>query len=189
MCFASVRLGMYDSVKGVYQSVLHENPEGLQIGTRVLAGLTTGGMAVMLAQPTDVVKVRFQAQKKTSALSKPRYTSTIQAYRSIGREEGIRGLWKGALPNIGRNGIVNVSEIVCYDIIKDCLMQYANMKDNIQCHFTAAVIAGLCTTVAASPIDVVKTRFMNSSKGQYSGAIDCAIQMGKQEGVSAFYKG
>lgn len=23
MCFASVRLGMYDSVKGVYQSVLH----------------------------------------------------------------------------------------------------------------------------------------------------------------------
>lgn len=155
----------------------------------MLAGLTTGGLAVMLAQPTDVVKVRFQAQKKTSALSKPRYTSTIQAYKVIGREEGVRGLWKGALPNIGRNGIVNVSEIVCYDIIKDCLMQYANMKDNIQCHFTAAVIAGLCTTVAASPIDVVKTRFMNSGKGQYSGAIDCAIQMGRQEGVKAFYKG
>lgn len=60
----------------------------------------------------------------------------------IGREEGVRGLWKGATPNIFRNSIVNVSEIVCYDIVKDCLMQYLLMKDNIQCHFSAAVIAG-----------------------------------------------
>ncbi|XP_059620581.1 mitochondrial uncoupling protein 2-like, partial [Phlebotomus argentipes] len=67
MAFASVRLGCYDTVKLLYQGVLHENPEGLQIFTRVLAGLTTGGMAVMLAQPTDVVKVRFQAQNRTTA--------------------------------------------------------------------------------------------------------------------------
>lgn len=66
----------------------------------------------------------------------------MQAYRTIGREEGVRGLWKGAIPNIFRNSIVNVSEIVCYDIVKDCLIQYANMKDNILCHFTGAVIAG-----------------------------------------------
>lgn len=66
----------------------------------------------------------------------------FQAYRTIGREEGVRGLWKGALPNIFRNSIVNVSEIVCYDIVKDCLMKYLLMKDNIQCHFSAAVIAG-----------------------------------------------
>lgn len=64
MCFASVRLGMYDSVKMLYQKILKERPDGLQIFTRILAGLTTGGMAVVLAQPTDVVKVRFQAQKR-----------------------------------------------------------------------------------------------------------------------------
>jgi len=184
MCFASVRLGMYDSVKTVYQSILNERPDSLQIFTRILAGLTTGGMAVMLAQPTDVVKIRFQAGS-----SKKLYNSTIQAYRSIGREEGVKGLWKGAMPNIGRNAVVNVSEIVCYDIIKDCLLHYANMQDNIKCHFTAAVIAGFVTTVAASPIDVVKTRYMNSPKGKYTGAIDCAIRMANQEGLTAFYKG
>lgn len=66
-----------------------------------------------------------------------------QAYRTIGREEGIRGLWKGAVPNIFRNSIVNVAEIVCYDIVKDCFMKYLLMKDNIQCHFSSAVVAGL----------------------------------------------
>lgn len=143
MCFASVRLGLYDSVKAVYSGILNENPQGMQICTRVLAGLTTGGMAVILAQPTDVVKVRFQAQRKEVGPSaKPRYKSTFAAYRTIGRTEGMPGLWKGAMPNIGRNAVVNVSEIVCYDIVKECLLNYAKMKDNIVCHFTAACIAG-----------------------------------------------
>ncbi|GAB0090148.1 mitochondrial uncoupling protein 2 [Sergentomyia squamirostris] len=190
MAFSSVRLGMYDSVKTVYQGVLHENPEGLQIFTRVLAGLTTGGVAVMLAQPTDVVKVRFQAQNRTTASpNSVRYRNTITAYRTIGREEGVRGLWKGCIPNMGRNAIINVAEIVCYDIIKDCLLKYTPLEDNIKCHFSAAVIAGFAATVAASPIDVVKTRFMNSKPGLYRGAIDCAIQMGRSEGPTAFYKG
>lgn len=189
MCFASVRLGLYDSVKVVYQDVLNENPQGLQIFSRILAGLTTGGMAVILAQPTDVVKVRFQAERKVGTTIKPRYASTLDAYRTIGRTEGAAGLWKGAMSNIGRNAVVNVSEIVCYDIVKDCLLDFAKMNDNIYCHFTAAIIAGFATTVAASPIDVVKTRYMNSPKGQYSGALDCAIRMYRQEGFNAFYKG
>lgn len=66
------------------------------LGTRLLAGCTTGAMAVAFAQPTDVVKVRFQAQVRLleSATGK-RYSSTTQAYRTIVRDEGLRGLWKG----------------------------------------------------------------------------------------------
>lgn len=141
MCFASVRLGTYDSVKEMYQRIFNERPDSLQLITRISAGLTTGGLAVVVGQPTDVVKVRFQAAKKEVG-GKPRYTSTLAAYKSIGREEGIRGLWKGAMPNIGRNAVVNVAEIVCYDVVKGCLLTYGQMRDNIYCHFTAAVIAG-----------------------------------------------
>lgn len=61
--------------------------------------------------------------------------------------------------------------------------------DNLPCHFTAAFGAGFCTTVVASPVDVVKTRFMNSTSAQYSSAVNCALTMLRQEGPSAFYKG
>lgn len=61
--------------------------------------------------------------------------------------------------------------------------------DNLPCHFTAAFGAGFCTTVVASPVDVVKTRFMNSTSGQYSSAVNCALTMLRQEGPTAFYKG
>lgn len=66
------------------------------IGSRLLAGCTTGAMAVAVAQPTDVVKVRFQAQARSPGNAR-RYCGTIDAYKTIAKEEGVRGLWKGTI--------------------------------------------------------------------------------------------
>ncbi|GAA6225788.1 mitochondrial uncoupling protein 2-like [Lates japonicus] len=186
MSFASVRIGLYDTMKQVYT----RGSENTGIGARLLAGCTTGAMAVTFAQPTDVVKVRFQAQVRLpESGSVKRYSSTIEAYKTIARDEGVKGLWKGCLPNIARNAIVNCSELVTYDIIKELILKYNLMTDNMPCHFTAAFAAGFCTTIVASPVDVVKTRFMNSVPGQYSGAMNCALTMLIKEGPTAFYKG
>lgn len=68
----------------------------MQVGTRIAAGLTTGGLAVLIAQPTDVVKVRFQAQQNGKGA---RYKSTMQAYKVIAKDEGARGLWRGIYDN------------------------------------------------------------------------------------------
>nr|XP_033804558.1 mitochondrial uncoupling protein 2-like [Geotrypetes seraphini] len=184
MSFASVRIGLYDSVKQFYT----KGSEHAGIGSRLLAGCTTGAMAVAIAQPTDVVKVRFQAQANTCSSSR-RYKGTMEAYKTIAKEEGVRGLWKGTAPNITRNAIVNCTELVTYDLIKDMLLKSNLMTDNLPCHFTSAFSAGFCTTVIASPVDVVKTRYMNSAPGQYRSALNCALTMFRKEGPLAFYKG
>lgn len=95
----------------------------------------------------------------------------------------------GTFPNVSRNAIVNVAEIVCYDVIKEKILSSGLLHDGIPCHFSAAVAAGLCTTVASSPVDVVKTRYMNSAPGEYKGAIDVAVRMFMNEGPMAFYRG
>ncbi|KAI1903197.1 hypothetical protein AGOR_G00024730 [Albula goreensis] len=184
MSFASVRIGLYDSMKQFYT----RGSENASIVSRLMAGCTTGAMAVAFAQPTDVVKVRFQAQVRLADGAK-RYNGTMDAYRTIARDEGVRGLWKGCLPNITRNAIVNCAELVTYDIIKELILKHDLMTDNLPCHFTAAFSAGFCTTIVASPVDVVKTRFMNSTAGQYRSAMNCAIIMLTKEGPAAFYKG
>lgn len=183
MSFASVRIGLYDSVKQFYT----KGSDNAGIGSRLLAGCTTGAMAVVVAQPTDVVKVRFQAQARVE--SGRRYQGTLDAYKTIAKEEGVKGLWKGISPNIARNAIVNCTELVTYDIIKDTLLKHNLMTDNLPCHFTSAFGAGFCTTLIASPVDVVKTRYMNSVPGQYGSAISCALTMLRKEGPVAFYKG
>lgn len=193
MCFASIRIGLYEPLKNFYQQLIDGDKRAatgsLNIGARVAAGLTSGGLAVLFAQPTDVVKVRFQASIATSPGQAKRYKSTFAAYKSIAMTEGVRGLWRGTFPNVSRNAIVNVAEIVCYDVIKDTFLYYHVMEDGIPLHFSSAVVAGFCATLVASPVDVVKTRYMNSPRGQYKGAIDCGVRMCMAEGFKAFYKG
>lgn len=120
LCFASIRIGLYDNVKNFYTGgkdskwLLSCNflrlicsyisslvfpgppPPDPSVLIRILAGCTTGAMAVSFAQPTDVVKVRFQAQMNLDGVAR-RYNGTMQAYKHIFQNEGIRGLWKGAI--------------------------------------------------------------------------------------------
>ncbi|NXH10197.1 UCP3 protein, partial [Bucco capensis] len=185
MSFASIRIGLYDSVKQLYTP---KGAESTGLWARVLAGCTTGAVAVACAQPTDVVKVRFQASAALPDTAR-RYRGTLDAYRSIARDEGVRGLWRGTLPNIARNAIVNCGELVTYDLIKDTLLRAQLMTDSVPCHFVAAFGAGFCATVVASPVDVVKTRYMNASPGQYQNLLSCILALLMQDGLRGFYKG
>lgn len=186
MCFASIRIGSYDVFRDYYTKLFKSNSQKPTFLSRMAAGITTGALAIMIAQPTDVVKVRMQAQRPGVPA---RYSGTINAYRTIAVTEGVKGLWKGMVPNIARNVVVNCSELVTYDIIKDFILSRNLLTDNLPCHFVAAFGAGFCATVIASPVDVVKTRYMNSSKGQYKGVLDSAMKMYQEGGPIAFYKG
>ena len=61
---------------------------------RIAAGITTGTLAILSAQPTDVVKVRMQAEMKKRG-EKPRYKGVVNAYVTIAKTEGMNGLYKG----------------------------------------------------------------------------------------------
>ncbi|NXJ08455.1 UCP3 protein, partial [Odontophorus gujanensis] len=210
MSFASIRIGLYDSVKQLYTP---KGAESTGLLARLLAGCTTGAVAVTCAQPTDVVKVRFQALGALPE-SNRRYSGTVDAYRTIAREEGVRGLWRGTLPNIARNAIINCGELVTYDLIKDTLLRAQLMTgeggtgdtpprpiplpksltpilplDNVPCHFVAAFGAGFCATLVASPVDVVKTRYMNAGPGQYRNVPSCLLALLLHDGIAGLYKG
>ena len=63
---------------------------------RIAAGITTGTLAIFSAQPTDVVKVRMQAEVKKQG-EKSRYKGVVDAYVTIAKTEGFQGLYKGTL--------------------------------------------------------------------------------------------
>ena len=82
------------------QSVISEIPQNFNIlaspnhtnfHIRILAGITSGALAITCFQPTDVVKTRLQAQTS----GKKRYRGAVHAYMTIATQERITGLWKG----------------------------------------------------------------------------------------------
>ncbi|XP_042789854.1 mitochondrial brown fat uncoupling protein 1 isoform X3 [Panthera tigris] len=106
---------------------------------------------------------------------------TVQEFFSAGKER--------TTPNLTRNVIINCTELVTYDLMKEALVKNKLLADDLPCHFVSALIAGFCTTVLSSPVDVVKTRFVNSPPGQYTSVPNCAITMLTKEGPLAFFKG
>eukprot|EP00882_Tetradesmus_deserticola_P016352 GHRQ01017460.1.p1 GENE.GHRQ01017460.1~~GHRQ01017460.1.p1 ORF type:complete len:135 (+),score=54.40 GHRQ01017460.1:1378-1782(+) len=87
---------------------------------KIASGLATGAIAITVASPTDLVKVRMQSEGKKSPGQAKKYPNAFKAYGIIRREEGMLGLWKGLGPNIARNAIINAAELASYDQIKVC---------------------------------------------------------------------
>ena len=59
--FAGLRIGLYIPVRNLLCGELKpgQNPTLIQ---KISAGMITGGIAITFANPTDVVKIRLQAQ-------------------------------------------------------------------------------------------------------------------------------
>ena len=102
MAFSAIRIGLYDTVKVRYMEVLGVREDDMMemLGVRVMAGVSTGVVAILVAQPTDVVKVRLQAGGRA------RYPGGVmEAYTTILAREGLPGLYRGMGPNIARQRV------------------------------------------------------------------------------------
>ena len=83
MVFASLRIGLYEPVKQMYVGKDHVGP--ISVFYRIAAALTTGAIGISIANPTDVVKIRFQAEGR-KAEHERRYKTVTEAYSKIIKE-------------------------------------------------------------------------------------------------------
>lgn len=164
---------------------------------KMLSGVISGGLASAVCNPTDVVKVRMQADGMNAvAGSKPRYRGVLHAFSDIYTNEGFRGLYKGVSPTVQRAAVVASVELASYDECKELLVKHLNMPPTgVSTHFAASIMAGFLVTIASSPLDVIKSRVMNQpvdSNGRgvrYSSTIDCFRKSVAAEGVLSLWKG
>nr|BAI49703.1 uncoupling protein [Lysichiton camtschatcensis] len=183
--FGGLRIGLYEPVKSFY---VGDNFVGdIPLSKKILAGLTTGALAIIVANPTDLVKVRLQAEGKLPPGVPRRYSGALNAYSTIAKKEGLGALWTGLGPNIARNAIINAAELASYDQVKQTILKLPGFSDNIFTHLLAGLGAGFVAVCIGSPVDVMKSRMMGDSA--YKSTFDCFIKTLKNDGPLAFYKG
>uniref|UniRef100_A0A8C5WQ48 Uncharacterized protein n=1 Tax=Laticauda laticaudata TaxID=8630 RepID=A0A8C5WQ48_LATLA len=172
MSFASVRIGLYDSVKDLY------TPKGSErkyqhIHPSFLAGCTTGAMAVTCAQPTDVVKVRFQAHIQLVGRSTEVHTRDrgwpIEQLLPGKKESEAFGKVPVLFPNRCHRPEVFRHSLVASPTF---LLAVATLLLAVRCRFVRSTVA---VFPRCSRCDVVKTR--------------CMVTMVVKEGPNAFFKG
>jgi hypothetical protein len=169
---------------------LTKDPNNVSFGARLLAGGTAGGAAIFVFNWAEVIKVKIQASKER--------LKVVPVAKDIFKSAGILGFWAGVRPNIARTFIVNAAELGSYDQIKTEIF-IPLVGNNPLAHIGASGMAGVISALVSTPVDVVKTRWMNevgkATSGQAQnvsrggGMFVRGIRIFREEGVSALYSG
>jgi len=158
-----------------------------------LSGSIAGIVQVLLGQPFDIVKVRMQTQGDA-------YKSPIDCAKSILKNEGLTGFYKGTLsPLIGISFCVAI-QFGSNEIAKN---YFANrnkkLKNNssleIKDYILCGMFAGACNSIVISPVELfriqmqVQTKALDGAPAKYSGTADCARKIYSQFGMRGVYQG
>lgn len=67
-----------------------------------ISGATSGSVAAVATHPFDLIKTRLQVQTKSSNRHSGKGSRTISALRSIVRDEGWQGMFRGLSPRVAK---------------------------------------------------------------------------------------
>ncbi|CAH1739025.1 hypothetical protein AGLY_006979 [Aphis glycines] len=192
--YSGIRIVSYETMR---DKLLLKNEDGsFPIWKSAISGVMSGVIAQYFASPADLIKVQIQMEGKRRLMGEPaRVLSAAHAFKKIVSESGVRGLWKGSIPNVQRAALVNLGDLTTYDTAKQIIMHKTGLPDSHLLHCLSSICAGLVAATLGTPADVVKTRVMNQPTDKngigliYKGSLDCLFKTIENEGFFALYKG
>ncbi|RGB30753.1 mitochondrial carrier domain-containing protein [Rhizophagus diaphanus] len=154
---------------------------------------TAGGIAgtseILVMYPLDVVKTRFQLQ--VSGAGGEAYTSIMDCFKKIIKNEGFSRLYRGILPPIlveAPKRAIKFSANEQYSTLFKKI--YGKDKMNQSLSIQAGISAGCTEAVVIVPFELVKIRLQDKGNaGKYKGTFDAITKIIKHEGPLALYNG
>uniref|UniRef100_A0A0E0L1J5 Mitochondrial carrier protein n=1 Tax=Oryza punctata TaxID=4537 RepID=A0A0E0L1J5_ORYPU len=189
---SAVFVGIYEPTK---RKLLDTFPENLSAVAHFTAGAIGGIAASLIRVPTEVVKQRMQTGQ---------FRSAPDAVRLIVGKEGFRGLYAGYGSFLLRDLPFDAIQFCIYEQLRIGYKLMAKRELNDPENALIGAFAGAITGAITTPLDVMKTRLMvqyiadpiysfgpqsQGSANRYSGIVNCAQTILREEGPGAFLKG
>mmetsp|Transcript_104936 Transcript_104936/g.254676 ORF Transcript_104936/g.254676 Transcript_104936/m.254676 type:complete len:295 (+) Transcript_104936:81-965(+) len=180
------RWGAYTNLAGVLRD---EKTGKLSPAMNMACGMGAGVCeAVCAVTPVETIKTRVTDDQRRNT---GKYKGSSDAVVKILKSEGPMGLYRGAFPTIlkqGTNQAVRMPlQVQIFQLIS---LGDDSKKQSPVYNGAAGFLAGCGSVVLTQPQDCVKSRMQGeAAKELYKGTVDCAIQMMKTEGPSAFFSG
>ncbi|KAJ8713314.1 hypothetical protein PYW07_013684 [Mythimna separata] len=172
---------------------VHNSAQQTTVYEAAIAGGLAGAVTRAVAQPLDVLKIRFQLQLEPIE-NGSKYSSLLQAVASIVKEEGLFTLWSGHIPA----QLLSITYGVLQFSVFEKLTQVCQNSDQqfYKTHrhwinFTNGGVAATVGTVVSYPFDTIRTRLIaeQKTKKAYKGFTNAITCMVKTEGPAALFKG
>lgn len=190
---ALLRHSVFSTLRHGLFKVAEEASGGMNAAQRLGTAMCTGALAGAVACPADVVMIRMQADGTRPEHLRRNYRNVFHGMRSVCQEEGLRACWLGVAPTTLRAMLVTSSQISAFTAAKPALEKHMGLT-GLGLQMASAAVSGLTACVVTQPVDVVKTRIMQSppkgtSGPRYTGPLDVVRKTLQTEGLFAFYKG
>ncbi|KDO21890.1 hypothetical protein SPRG_12392 [Saprolegnia parasitica CBS 223.65] len=150
-----------------------------------LSGIQAGVMCVPLTNPIWLIKVRMQVQGTAVP-----YKNVADAFKRIVAEEGVRALYKGAVPALFLTSH-GAFKFVAYEKLKSEYTSYVSRDMSIPASLTIGALSQAFASTATYPYQVIKARLQQGGPvaDKYTGTWDCTKRIIKYEGMPGLYKG
>ena len=156
----------------------------------LMSGLEAGAAVSLVTNPLWVVKTRLQLQDRTPGVRA--YDGAIDCFRSIVREEGVAGLYRGLLPSL-----LLVSHGAIQMAVYEKLKKMGVSEDNhtalvFTSHGVCGALSKASATIATYPFQVMRSRMQQRFDNRalkYRGLVSSVRLTLRREGVLGLYKG
>ncbi len=190
MLFASFRIGLFYNITDYLKQ--QKKKSTLTITETACASLAAGGMAILTVMPFDVVFVRMQAEGTLPPAQRRGYTGLFNGVSRVAKEEGVKALWKGAMPAVARAMALNFGMLVPYEKCKALLAPF--LGATYTNYITSSAIAGFGAAVCCLPFDNAKVKLQKQTPGPdgklpYKGLINCMGKTLRKEGFFGYWSG
>ncbi|OQR92462.1 Mitochondrial Carrier (MC) Family [Achlya hypogyna] len=147
------------------------------------AGTVGAVCNVYAGLPFDVAKIRLQTQGPT-----PQYAGLIDVVAKTVRAEGIKSLWKGAVPAMSSAIAENSVLFTANGILHRAFFGKETNLSTLQ-EATLGGGAGLFAAMAITPTEVIKCRLQMHNGTTSLGVLRCIRQVYAQHGLMGFVAG
>jgi len=174
MSYSSIRYGLFVPIQSVLEYTSKRSTSATTIPTpmptptpmwkRFVAGGLSGGIGAAIANPTDLLKARMQADtapgwcggRSTKAQPKRMLIHISDIYNT----KGIRGFWLGVGTTVSRAVVLGAANLGTYSTAKSLLISDGGLDDGVFTHFCASTVAGFAIAITTAPIDFARSRLM-----------------------------
>lgn len=190
----SIRFSSYE----FYKKQLTPENGAISTGNTFIAGVGAGlTEAVIVVNPTEVVKIRLQAQNHSlvDPLAAPKYRNAAHCVYTVIREEGPSALYRGVALTAARQASNQGVNFTVYSELKSRLQAAQPQYDQLPSWQTSLIglISGALGPLSNAPLDTIKTRMQReggvSTESSMKRFTRITGQLIQQEGVHALYKG
>ncbi|KAL1492689.1 hypothetical protein ABEB36_010906 [Hypothenemus hampei] len=151
-----------------------------------------GGIStVLVGHPLDTIKVRLQTMPVPKLGELPHYTSTLDCFNKIIKNEGPVGFYKGmGAPLLGVSPIFALS-FMGFGVGKTLFCPVDTSQHTYLQYFMAGAFSGIFTTAVMTPGERIKCLLQVQEGGTkaYNGPLDVVKKLYKQGGITSIFRG